>query len=660
MASETSYEASNQASLTYNRFQSTVSSRELSSTFSRLSRNRLMYAGVDGGQWPADVIEVMQEAGYPIHTINFTQGLIDTALGHVLQSPTDVSISTTDPQAKQDVSVMQTLYDIDHASGEWAAEFKQCFLDGFIQRGWIQLLPVEDADVRGNVGIEAVDPAHIFVDPFWISDDPRDIREMFKSVWMTPESIKANYNLKGGEVDAAIDSFKDYASNNPSMISTLFDRSGEFYDSDEDRYKVIERHYIVDTVEDVIVDTYTGKQLTPRQWPEEAKEMKGPVLKAWLASKFSDRFKVFSKTARKSKFITICPALGLDFCLERGDYPYQLGQVPFFPWSYRNVYGEPLGMVDLIADAQIMLNKRESQITKILNMRSAGNWSIESDAFDDDPAKLRDAQARITRTGEALIVTPGTNSQNKIKSLTDNFRIDDLRQQTQVIENYLQKVTNITPAMQGQLQSKQESGILYEQMQSQSMTVMEMTVDSIKNFMVSFGQAYIKAAISQYGEDPRELYDRYSGTRLVINQPQWDPQTNDIVYLNELGDTDWYAVSINTRRLSEGFKKQRVTSYAAMLNAVTSPAARAVIEYEMIKLLDISDESEELLDRTFQSQYSSALMQQEAQKAQAQIMINQAQQPPQMPGQGPGGMPAAPKGQQHPDPKNPAPQFLPQ
>lgn len=619
-----SLETQDQVSLAYNRFQSTVSNRELTGTFSRLARNRLMYSGVDMGQWPAEAVEIMQQAGYPTHTINFAQGLIDTALGHVLQSPTDIKISTTDPQSKEDVSIMQSLYDIDYSTGEWAKAFKQMFLDGFIQRGWVQLLPVVTNDVRGNVGLEVVDPAHIYVDPFWISDDIKDCREIFKCVWLTPDEIKAAYDFKGEEIDDAIAEFKNYSTNNPTMIETLFDRSTDFYDVDENRYKVIERHYIEDINKDVIVDTFTGKQLKKKQWPEGARKLKGAVLKAWLVANFKDRYKVFSKTEHVSKFVTIAPALGLDFCLEKGKYPYQFGHVPFFPWSYRNMYGEPLGMMDLIADAQIMLNKRESQITKILNQRTAGNWTIEADAFDNDPAKIRDAQRRITMTGQTFIVTPGSNNQNKIKSLTDNFQINDLRQQTQVIENYLQKITNITPAMQGQLQSTQESGVLYEQMQAQSMTVMEMTIDSIKQFMKAFGQCYLKAAVEQYGEAPRELYDKYSGVRVTINQPVYDERTQEVVYNNELGDTDWYAVTIDTKRLSEGFKKNRIASFAAMLNAMESPAARAVLEYEIVKLSDISDEAKELLDSSFKSQYESAMAQTQAITAQSMATAQQA------------------------------------
>lgn len=618
----------------YNRFQSLITASKFRGQYDRLVQNRLMYAGINNGQWPQDVVDKMLAAGYPVHTVNMVQGIVDTVVGHLVQSPIDIKLSNTRPQDKMDVNVMQTLYDIDESNGAWEPKFQQFITDGLIHSGWLQILPVEDFDVRGNVGMECIDPAHLFADPYWISNDIRDCRFVYKCTWMTAKQIKVFYDTKAPAVEQAIEAFEHYTNANPSMIRQLFDRSVEFYDTEDDKYKVVDYHYLEDCHEPVIVDTYTGEELSKEELPEETHDMELKPLQMWLNIHKPKRYTVFNRKIQKAKFVTFCPGLGLDFVLEAGDYPYQMGHLPFFRWCYHNVYGEPLGLVDLLIDVQQILNKRESQITKILNMKTAANWALESDAFGADTARIKDFERRINRTGQTFVVEPGTNSQAKIKPLFDNTPLTDLRSQTQSLMDYMQRVSNVTPAMQGQLQSKQETGVLYEQMQSQSFTVLETLVSSLKQFKKQFARAYIYSALEQYGEDPRVLYDTYSEKNIALNIMQYNPQDGQVYVSNQLHDAKWYQIAIETRRLGEGAKKQRISQYALMLNSMSSPAARAVLEHEIIRLMDLPDEALGMLNASLESQFNTAMIQTnsqgvqaQAQEVQANMLIQQAQAP---------------------------------
>lgn len=627
----------------YQIFQSFVSTNRFKGSYDRLAMNRLMYAGINHGQWKPEAVDKMTEAGYPVHTINFVQGIIDTTQGHVSQSPIDTVIRNVRPDDRSNTNTMQSLYDIDQSNGEWDKKFNQFILDGLIHSGWMQMLPSTDSDVRGNVGMDVVDPAHIFPDPYWITEDIKDCRRLFKAGWMTPKQIKVHYNTKNEAVDNAIQSYKHYSQENPTAISQLFDRSIEYYDQEGDRYKVIEYHYLEDEHEAVIIDTYTGEEVSRSTLPEEVQEMKPQPLKAWMKINGGDRFSIYDKKVQVSKFITFCPALGLDFTLEHGDYPYQVGHLPFFRWSYHNMYGEPLGLMDLLVDVQQILNKRESQITKILNMKTAANWAVESDAFGGDTERIKDFNARVNRTGQSFTVEPGTNANGKIKPLFDNSPINDLRQQTQSLMDYFGRVSNVTAASQGSAQPKQDGNLAFDQAQAQSLTVMEMLVTSVKDMKRAFAKAYVKCAVEQYGNDPRVLYDAYSEKMVALNVIEFDALNNEITTSNTLQDAKWYQTSIEMKRMGEGLKKQRLNQYGLMLNSVSSPAVRTVIEFESAKLMNFSDEANTMLDAAFKSQFESSMLQTvsagkqaEASAVQSDMMIEQAQNPQPQPPQGGG------------------------
>lgn len=633
----------------YEIFQSFVSTNRFKGSYDRLAANRLMYAGINNGQWPTDVIEKMTEAGYPIHTINFVQGMVDTTLGHLNQSPIDIAMKSCRPEDKEEVNIMQTLYDIDDSNGSWDAKFSQFMLDGLIHSGWIQLLPETTSDVRGNVGMETCDPAHMFPDPYWISGDIKDCRRLFKASWLTPQQIKVIYKTKNEAIENAIASFSHYNQENPQLISTLFDRSVEYYDQEGDRYKVVEYHYLEDEIVPVIIDTYTGEEAKMDLFPDHVADMKKAPLKAWLKLNGGDRFEAYEKKVQHSKFLTFCPALGLDFNLEAGNYPYQVGHLPFFRWSYHNVYGEPLGLVDLLTDLQQILNKRESQITKILNMKTAGNWAIESDAFGGDTQRIKDFQRRSNMTGQTFVLEPGSNSQNKIKPLFDNSPINDLRQQTQSLVEYMSRVSNVTPASQGSAQPKQDGSLAFEQAQAQSFTVMETLVSSFKEFKKLFAKAYVKSAIEQYGEDPRTLYDTYSEKNVSLNVINYDGVANEVTTSNTLQDAKWYQVGIEMKRMGDSVKRQKINSYSIMLNSMSSPAARTVLEHEILKLMDLPDQATKMLNASLELQYQASMkqvesqgMQADAASAQSEMMIQQSAQPQGEPQQGPN--PQAPSG----------------
>jgi len=130
---------------------------------------------------------------------------------------------------------------------------------------------------------------------------------------------------------------------------------------------------------------------------------------------------------------------------------------------------------------------------------------------------------------------------------------------------------------------------------------------------------------------------------VALNVIEFDALNNEITTSNTLQDAKWYQTSIEMKRMGEGLKKQRLNQYGLMLNSVSSPAVRTVIEFESAKLMNFSDEANTMLDAAFKSQFESSMLQTvsagkqaEASSVQSDMMIEQAQNPQPQPPQGGG------------------------
>ena len=609
-----------------------------SSTNGQGSRERLreawkMYAGIYNGQWKPEVVAQLEAATIPIHTYNFVQGAVDTVKGHLLQSPIDARISTRVPGDTEEVSAMQTLLEIDMKMSKFEKQEATVLRDGLIQEGVMQLYVDFTDDLRGQIKFRAIDPNYITWSPAWITEDIADCEEAFRSEWLSAQQIKAIYNKKSEELDDAI-RLAEQANSSSNWINDedrIIDRSPEYFDRNRDKYRVIERIWIKEETERVVIDLWSGQEVKkrPKAIPAEV-EVEDAVMEVALNAESSaesgekdTRYVVRRKRIRKCYVTTVCPAISFELELAHGEYPLQCGQLPFAVWAMGSAHGERWGLPEILKDPQRVLNIRNSQITKALNNKINGSYKVESDAFDSAEG-LTDFKKNANKSGKVHVLAPGANQAQKILPLNDGLDTSDLTQSLGTTMEMIKSLVQVVPLMQAQKQVGHDSGVLYEATRTDALVPFETLLDSYKTFKQCLIELYIKAAVDWYGTAPRLFFDTDRGVQVALNTPVPNPQTGEVEIVT-LKDAKWYQTEMVMLRVGNARKVELIGQYGMLLKSTDIPAVRGALQLQIVELIDFPEEVKSMLRKQINDYISNQAAIQAAQTAEADAKAKQAE-----------------------------------
>lgn len=633
------------ANLAFYRYRDATSTDTMTASRQRLQDAWRMYAGVNLGQWHPDVAKQLTELRMPAHTYNFAQQAVDTICGHLLQSPIDCSISTRVPSDTDEVSAMQSLMDTDFQACNFDLVEQRWQRDSLIHHGILQIGVDTDTDPLGRIYVTNRDPNFFYASPSWVTEDFADCDECFVSEWLTPAQIKAAYGTKSEEIDELIVQQQESASSGSwwDEADKVAERSPDFYDRNRNRYRVIERHWIAEKSERVVIDLWTHREVPGKKPSKVSDAAPDVVWEAALNAEYSaeqgtdpkKRYVVKRKRVRKSMITTICPALGINLELANGEYPVQCGQLPFTIWSFGQAHGERWGAIELIKDVQATLNVRLSQITKMANNKVNNSLVVESDAFDDD-AQRNSFRTNAQKPGYVHIVAPGTNQAQKIRPLNDGTDMSDLLQTSNLHMQMMRDLLNVVPMMNNPKKVGHDSGVLYESTRADSLIPFEKLLESYKSAKRKLVELYIKAALDWYGTAPRIFWDTARNVQVSLNIPMATP-TGEIKE-TKLGDASWYQIDMVMLRVGNARREQMLGQYQMLLKSTEVPAVRGLIQREIVNLLQVPEEAKAEIFSAIDEFVKAQNAMQSAQAAEAQAKAAQAamaaqpqpQAPPQM------------------------------
>jgi hypothetical protein len=619
--------------LSINRYQQFVDEDTRNGNRPRLLENLDMYVGTEHRQWDSDVVAKLHKEGRPALTFNVVQQAVNTVLGNLEQRPTDIKYQSLTSEESESLSALQSLYEYDYERGNFEYAKMICTRDGLIHTGVLKMVVDTSVDYRGNIGLNSIHPSHVIIDPWWQTGDVRDIRDVYQTEWMDAAQIKATYQTKSARIDELIERNKDIISSDFQSLDKVADRSLEWYDQSGNRYRVIERTYMVDVAQTCVISLESGEEDVNKT--EQLAKLKGVAATAYKKLHDND-YTFIESTKRVCKILTCCPGIDRDLILEDGEYALQLGCVPYLVFTYTNFYGHRLGLPDLLNDSQRSLNKRESQISHILSQSGNNNYLIESDAFKD-PAGIRDFEQRQAKGGQTFEVSPGSNDRNVVKPLERAPIPNDLINATQGAMDMIYRLANVVPAMQGRQEGSQESGIMNEQKTAQSLVALE-TVSKNRKLCLdqALGDMYFKAAKQLYAGAPREIMDSKNRKIIKINERVWNKEEQRVEIRKDMSQLKRYALDIAETRIGVGRRAMELAKYVQIMPTIKNPVIGALIENQLISIMDVSEEFKTLADRSTKAYVENQLLQMSAGNANAKMAKVQAEsaianggQPPQ-------------------------------
>jgi hypothetical protein len=462
----------------------------------REDSNWRMFSGYDYGQWDEEAVGKLQEEGRHVPQYNFIRNKIQGLAGSIVRNWFDIDFVPTNGKYDDLTLILKEMLYSDKEELDWNASYLQAVIDGLVFRGVEEMIISDRYNPLGNIGFERVLPGHILFDPNWVTNSGWDIRRAFKATYMTPEEIKQKYKTKSEMIDSRIQMM--------AMTGSTFDLGDDDHGYPQqqlntlygNKYRVIEYHHLEQ--ETVTRELAVADGVEIPDGPEEYKRQ-------WVIANqidMSDGVIEIKRDVNTYYVTSTCPELEIAEMLEDSKSIIQIGRLPFFVWSAGRINGVDGGIVDLVADLQQTINKRESLIDHMITVNANGGHGVDPDMFDNDESQIQDyiknsnnpayrwkTAAGFTAGGRTGFVVPP-------RSPFPSDIINEINRMWDMGD----RISGQPASADGRSESSHETGILFQRKQMQA----------------EISNAYMAKGLEQYWNEKGEAYmllakDLYSG-----------------------------------------------------------------------------------------------------------------------------------------------------
>ena len=284
-------------------------------------------------------------------TLNIMQPAVSVLLGNEQQNSRRGKIK---PRGNpESAAILQGRWNMLNDEQGIEEKLQTVFVDGLGKRvgGWIERKFVMTADGYLDYQYEVSNGFNIKLDPETTTDDYKlaKCRWLTKDTWMVMDEIIDVYGARPDFQEEKKVSFIDKITNYVKSLTDSAYSSSEFYDKENDTYKVIELQKRVGTKYVRFYDTTTGEYhvLPDVDW----KKLKNPTLT-----------KVLETIEKRIHITTVIPFFGnLVVQDELAKWPApNFSLFPFWSFGYNVKAFEAACMLDLLVDVQDVMNKTES------------------------------------------------------------------------------------------------------------------------------------------------------------------------------------------------------------------------------------------------------------------------------------------------------------
>ncbi len=452
--------------------------------------NNIAFNYYDGEQWTEDEEATIEERGQQATVLNMIRPIIDLVLSVEVEKRIDLQVIPQEKSDEEKAKLLTIL--LKHVSDQSDADFymSQSFRDGLIGgRGWTYVNVYSDDTDKNQIELNWVPWEEVYIDPHHRKPDGSDARYMIRVVWMDRDEVKERWPEKAEEIDNCFYA-DDYKGTEYEAQTSMGERQIEYYDGKTQRIKLC------------------------HCWYKDAKKNIRYCL-------FSDEvFLIGSKDGENPE-------------------PYGINMYPLIPfYSFRTHKGDPKGLVDFLTDAQDQINKLNS---KFLWNLSANRLMAESSAADD----LEEVREQWNRPDGMAVLNDG--GLGKIKS-EDNLReCSFLANHMQFLYMMMQRTSGTNDSMTGLGGTNERSAQQQANRILQGASIQTRILENLHFSKKRIAKVVLRLMGKYYTDErvvritkPNGESDYYN-----LNQPDdFNEETGEITYLNQIGDTLKYDVKL--------------------------------------------------------------------------------------------------------------------
>lgn len=556
-----------------------VSRQALYEDFDRGINAWKYYFSRSGDQWPERKLAILKEQERYPYQFNILTPKVNTMAGAMITDMPDPDWSPIEGTKTTATEGIKTSFYSDKEITNWEFALIELVKAGLVHSGWLQMVETKKYHPLGNIGLEFV-PHNFVPSAYWKTNNDRDLREGWKSVYMTPDGIAFKFK-KSERVAQAMYEYKKHAQSIPKNAPELREK---FEGQVGDEFEVIENFW----TEILNKERLIGKRMGQMQWiPFPITKDEAEIEKfAEINNIDWDTVDMYPYDDIISHRTAICPSLDPTLILFDGKSRVQCKGLPFFHFTTQRHNGRNKGLAETIIDIQSTLNERISLETELISKANGGSNLVNDALFSDENQKKR-FKKNMNVPGHTEFVD--LDSVNKVREEIgpNQYPSQILSQIELMFKTLLPIVSGVSDAWSAESASE-DSGVLFERKVQMNKIATLVYDKQLKQLVNNVGEAYFYQWKITYGDSERKMRDR-KGREIILNERL---DMNGTIR-NSVHDVPRVSVVV-TERLSSPTRQVRDRNMANEMLRNINPEANPLLYQNFMKIfirsLDRSDE----------------------------------------------------------------------
>lgn len=558
---------------------------------SRSYRNWKYYFGVDGGQWKDETKAKLNLLNRHANQFNVIAPKVDSMAGALVQEEFDLDWKPDDGEKNSLTESIKTVYYSDKDLCDYEKNVEEVILDGLIYEGILKVGMSDRYNPLKNICFKRCIPGYVVKDPYWISNDDKDLERAWEFFHVHPEEVADIYGVSNEFIDAKIKNLRrqglsyEQFTRNPDELARL-NMKGDFI-------RLIEFHYI----KKISTSRIMGKKLgSPRFLNFPITDDRDRLIK------FMEENLIDPMTLREAPYTdrihnvcTVSPEYSKLKILEKGVSKVQIKRLPYLIFSANRAMGQSKGLVDDMIDVQDTINKRESKLTELISTSQGGGKLVNKDLIKGRVAQQR-FKERVNDPSYVEFVEGDELSKEKsIHYINSNQYPSQIVDQIARMYETMDKVSKVPAAMEAMSQHSNESGALFDmKLQVARMNTITI-VNRIKSLRKRMAEAYFYQFSLAYNGLERPFTRRDNGDRVVLNQRVFNEEDGKLYIKNRPSEIPRCHVVLTESRSSPNRKIRDRVVYSELYNlsTKTNPEYSPIFFELLIRTLDLDEEQEQ-------------------------------------------------------------------
>lgn len=587
-----------------------------------------LYTGFEKSQWSLDAKNRLLQRGNLLPQINLTKGKIKRLAGSIIKNFFDVSFIPVSTAETQMTRILNDVFVAESNMFDYDKAYLKCVINALIHCGVEQMKLSTRYNALGDIEFESIHPGHVLLDPHWKSDDSWDLENVWKIAYLTPKQVIDVYGHRNMRINELVRYTGKYgfeyhdADENPSAAYWNQDPSYNH------KYRVVEHHFLETESKDV--EFVRLKDDSKVEMPDQ-NVMDGIEFLERMGMKedVKDTFKrrIHQKVYKVESF---CQELDQMNFLDKGKSDIQIGRLPFFPLSADRYGGTNAGIVMLLEDVQRLLNSREAASDDIIASSADGSYLFDPILFGNDRGKISEAMKAMHVAGAKIETAPGMLSSGRelIKPIQRQPYPGEFQYEVTRMEGYFDKLSGQTQTLDGGKESAHDTGVLFSKRAIQAEIALTTLTKNLENHQRDKFESWFLYCKHLFSGPVRQFSkkDAEGNTTTTTINTRTFTEDGKVIVNNDFSQLERHNVIVTQSRDGLTNRELDKTRSIELLNVVTDPIKRVILEQQALEAVNTSNKQRAELRRYNDLSLSVAVKRYEAELETLQANIDMARQ----------------------------------